>query len=61
MNACSTLITSAPQSASTAPEAGVYVNWATSTIRTPSMGRRATTTSWFDLAGFAGGLVRMRR
>src|SRR5579884_3477555 len=36
--ACSTLITSAPQSARTAPAEGVKVNWATSTFLTPFMG-----------------------
>src|SRR5438477_7310030 len=34
---CSTLMTSAPHSASTAPAAGTYVHDATSTTRTPSM------------------------
>src|SRR5688572_8207737 len=34
---CSILITSAPQSVSTAPAAGTNVNWATSSIRTPFM------------------------
>ncbi|CAI7975295.1 hypothetical protein FRAHR75_170062 [Frankia sp. Hr75.2] len=38
-SACSTLITSAPQSARTAPEAGTKVYWATSSTRTPSIGR----------------------
>src|SRR3954453_9101027 len=42
VTACSTLITSAPQSASTAPAAGVKVNCATSRTRTPSIGRGAT-------------------
>ena len=36
--ACSTLMTSAPQSAITAPAEGVNVNWATSTIFTPFIG-----------------------
>src|SRR5579875_1598443 len=37
-SACSTLITSAPQSARTAPAAGTNVNWATSRMRTPCIG-----------------------
>src|SRR5260370_13459429 len=39
VSACSTLITSAPQSARTAPAAGTNVNCATSRTRTPSIGR----------------------
>ncbi len=42
VTACSTLMTSAPQSASTAPADGVKVNWATSTIFTPFMGWNTT-------------------
>ena len=37
-SACSTLITSAPQSARIAPAAGTNVNWATSSTRTPCIG-----------------------
>src|SRR5262245_13990158 len=44
VTACSILMTSAPQSASTAPAAGVKVNWATSTILTPFMGWYVTAT-----------------
>ena len=39
VSACSTLMTSAPQSAKTAPAAGTKVNCATSSTRTPSIGR----------------------
>ena len=42
VTACSTLMTSAPQSASTAPAAGVKVNCATSTILTPCIGWTVT-------------------
>src|SRR5271165_7157206 len=42
VTACSTLTTSAPQSARTAPAAGVKVNCATSTIRTPFIGWSVT-------------------
>ena len=42
VSACSTLMTSAPQSASTAPADGVKVNCATSTIFTPFIGWSAT-------------------
>lgn len=38
LTACSTLMTSAPHSLSTAPAAGVNVNCATSTIFTPRIG-----------------------
>src|SRR5579863_7714590 len=38
VTACSTLMTSAPQSVRTAPADGVNVNWATSTILTPFIG-----------------------
>ena len=41
-SACSTLMTSAPQSAKTAPAAGTKVNCATSSTRTPSIGRITT-------------------
>ena len=45
VTACSTLMTSAPQSVRTAPAAGVNVNWATSTILTPFIGWCIASTS----------------
>ena len=60
LSACSTLMTSAPHSARTAPAAGTNVYWATSTTRTPCIGWEAIRSSSPSVLGVVLATLRRR-